>query len=308
MPLGFRPVTSNQAEDFLNTWLARSRQLTRQFEAWRSVNERRMNEVVEAVRTPARRATQWIEDHREQINAVVAGLAAFDRGLKEIEAQWGDAGLGYLISPLGMGERLMLTLHAAPGDADELFDFLEAALADDRFVTECSEALDRAEILGDVPRAHLKHGLAHLRERDVFNAWPPLIIGLEGAFIDVAVARGVAVRDGNHIYLADDNGNRLSQKPGGVEDVAKKLGIEPADDFGDFLMKKVYGGEGNPFRHGSAREGIRERAICLAVATLGWLDAFVAPGSLELLDDAVREELVRRDEEDERSDPPTSDV
>jgi len=301
-------VSSGGADDFINAWLARSRELTRRFEEWRAFNERRMNEVVEAVRTPARRATQWVEDHREQINAVVEGLAAFDRGLKEIETEWSDAGLGYLLSPLGVGERLMLTLHAAPGDADELFDFLEAALADARFVTECCAALDNAAVLGNVPRDHLKHGLAHLRDRNVFNAWPPLIIGLEGAFIDVAVAQGLAIRDGNHIHLADENGNRLSKKPGGVEDVARKLGIDPTDDFGDFLMKKVYGGEGNPFRHGSAQEGIRERAICLAVATLGWLDAFVAPGSLELVDRAVRDELVRRDEgEDEPSCPPNAD-
>jgi hypothetical protein len=157
-------------------------------------------------------------------------------------------------------------------------------------------ALDSASVLSDVPRQHLQHGLRHLGEHEVLNAWPPLIIGLEGAFTDVAIAQGIAVRVGNHVHLTDANGKALTKKLPSVEGVAALLGHDDNDDFGDFLVRQVYGGEGNPFRHGSAKDGIRDRAICLAVAVIGWLDAFVAPGSLDLLDRAVMEELAKRDE------------
>jgi hypothetical protein len=173
---------------------------------------------------------------------------------------------------------------------------MEDALADACFVTEACAALDSAGVLSDVPRQHLQHGLRHLGEHEVFNAWPPLIIGLEGAFTDVAIAQGIAVRVGNHVHLTDANGNALQRRFPSVEGVAALLGHDKTDDFGDFLVHQVYGGEGNAFRHGSAQDGIRDRAICLAVAVIGWLDAFVAPGSLDLLSRAVTEELAKRDE------------
>jgi len=44
---------------------------------------------------------------------------------------------------------------------------------------------------------------------------------------------------------------------------------------------------------------VRDRAICLAVAVVGWLDAFVAPGSEELLAQAIRAELARRGRQEE---------
>jgi hypothetical protein len=65
-------------------------------------------------------------------------------------------------------------------------------------------------------------------------------------------------------------------------------------------IRQVYGGAGNPFRHGTAREGVRDHAICLAISVVGWLDAFVTPGRRDLLRDAVSEELIRRNEESER--------
>jgi hypothetical protein len=118
-------------------------------------------------------------------------------------------------------------------------------------------------------------------------------IRTRGTLID----QGVAVRVGNHVYLADANGKPLPKKSPSVEGVAKLLGHGDDTDFGEFLIRQVYGGEGNPFRHGTARDGVRDRTICLAVAVLGgWLDAFVTPGALDLLREAVVDELERREE------------
>lgn len=67
--------------------------------------------------------------------------------------------------------------------------FLESALADPDFAAQLTEAVDGATTISDVPRRHLKHGIAHVSEGELFDAWPPLLIGLEGAFVDVAVDR-----------------------------------------------------------------------------------------------------------------------
>jgi hypothetical protein len=230
-----------------------------------------------------------------------AGFNRLQEAGDATKEEWQRAGLGYLVAPLALSDHLFLAVHAAPGDRDQLFDFLEAAFADPDFVEGTCKALDEAQVLSDVSREHLKHGLRHLGQREPLHAWPPLIIGLEGAFTDVAIAEGVAVQVGNAVHFADADGKPLKKKPGGVEDVAKKLGHAATDsDFGDFLVRQVYGGAGNPFRHGSARDGIRERTICMAYAVVGWLDAFVAPGSESLFVDAVHAEIARRwDEEEE---------
>jgi len=147
-----------------------------------------------------------------------------------------------------VGEQLFLTAYAAAGDSEQLFDFLEAALADPDSTRGTCEALDDASILSDVPRHHLKHGLEHLARQESQDAWPPLIIGLEGAFADVAIDQGIAVRVDNQVYLADANGNALPQKVPGVEGVAKGLGHAAGDsDFGDFLIRRVYAAKATLF-------------------------------------------------------------
>jgi hypothetical protein len=276
--------------------LAKSRQLADSYDKWRVRNRHQFEKVASSVAAYREKTKGWLERHGPQIAAVIGELLVFDQEAKAVEREWREAGLGYLVTPLGMAEKLVISLHANPGDEKELLDFLEACLADPEFVEGASELLLEAEVLTEVPRLHLLHGLGHLRDRQLLEAWPPLIIGLEGAFADVAIDEGIAVRDENHVYLADQDGNRLDKKLPSVEGVAKLLGHPVETDFGEFLTRRVYGGEGNPFRHGTAREGVRERSICLAIAVIGWLDAFVFEDSNELLREAIVKELARRDE------------
>jgi hypothetical protein len=291
-------ATDNEFEAF-QRGLARSSELAHRAADWHESNRRQIEAVVRAVREPAERVAAWVDANRDQINAFLAGIEALDRRSCEIEEEWKYAGLGYLVAPLGAAEQLFLSLHAASGP-EELFDFLEAALANSTFVDETCASLDQAAVLSEIPRAHLQHGLRHLKVGEVLHAWPPLIIGLEGAFVDVAIDRGVAVRVGNHVHLADDDGHPSRHKVASVEGVAAKLGHNQ-DDFGQFLLRQVYGGDGNPFRHGVAQAGVRDRVVCLAIAVMGWLDAFVAPGSQELLRRVVVGELARRDDEGDAS-------
>lgn len=282
---------------FLQDVLKRSREITEVAQRWREANGQQLERASEAVREYRQRFGGWVEQHGPQIEAVLEVLLQFNKEAEQVEREWHDVGLAYLITPLGYAEKLVVSLHAAPGDEEDLLDFLEAALADEELIGRTTALLDEAAVLSDVARDHLEHGLGHLRDRQPFHAWPPLIIGLEGAFADVAVEHGIAERDGNDIYLLDKENQRLSGSPS-VEKLAGRLGHSSGEtEFGDFLIRRVYGGAGNPFRHGTAREGVRRHSLCLAVGVIGWLDAFVSPGCRDLLRDAFVREVGRRQEE-----------
>jgi hypothetical protein len=284
---------------FLRDVPKKSRELAEAAQQWRQANGRRLERASEVVRDYQQRLGGWMERHGPQIEAVLEVLLQFNKEAERIEREWQDVGLAYLITPLGYAERLMVSLHAAPGEEEDLLDFLESALADEEFVSSVTALLDEAGMLSDVARDHLKHGLGHLRDRQSFEAWPPLIIGLEGAFADVAVEHGIAERDGNHIYLLDRENRRLNSKSPSVEKLASELGHSAGEtEFGEFLIRRVYGGVGNPFRHGTAREGVHQHSLCLAVGVIGWLDAFVSSGCRDLLRDAFVREVARRQGEE----------
>jgi hypothetical protein len=279
---------------FLQDALAKSRELSGSVQQWRERNGRQLERANEMVRDYQRRFGGWIERNGPQIEAVLKALVQFNQEGDRVAREWKDAGLAYLVTPLNLAERLMISMHTGPGNEEELLDFLEATLADQAFVGSVTELLDEATMLSDVARAHLKHGFAHLSDRESFEAWPPLIIGLEGAFADVAVEYGMAVRKGNDIFLTDKKSGRPLGSPS-VEKVAVELGHSAeATEFGEFLIRQVYGGAGNPFRHGTAREGVHQHTLSLAVAVIGWLDAFVSPGCRMLLRDAFVREAARR--------------
>lgn len=279
--------------------LAKSQEIADAARRWHEQNLRQIEQVRQKLSHHVGKFSAWIEAHGPEIAAVLEALVELDRAAVRIEAEWREAGLGYLVSPMGAVEKLALSFHATANEGLEVLDFVEAALADDQFLDDAIALLDQADVLSEPARKHLRHGLDHVRGREFLHAWPPLIIGLEGAFADVAVANQIAVRINNHIYLVGDDGAPLSRKAPSVEGVARVLGHSAAEsDFGEFLVRQVYGGEGNPFRHGTAREGVRERSIALAIAVIGWLDAFVIPGSRDLLREALAHELTRRQEGD----------
>lgn len=281
---------------FVGELLAARDQAVERIARWQQDSRHAVELTLRHIREPAARLNRWVEANRDQILRFAEQLEWLQRLGDEARDEWNRTGLAYLVTPLDISEQLVLSLHATPGDTDALVDFIEDVLADPELVDNVCTALDEATVLSDPPRDHLKHGLRHLQDRDVLHAWPPLIIGLEGAFADVVIAEGYAVRQGNHVHLLDAGGNVLPERIPSVEGVAKSLGHGSGQsDFGDFLVRHVYGGEGNPFRHGTAQIGIRERTICLAVAVIGWLDVFVAPGSRDLLTGAIRRELELRD-------------
>jgi hypothetical protein len=137
--------------------LAKSRQLGTAVEQWRERYRQQLERLSAAVAGYRERTRGWFEEHGPQIEAVLQQLLELNREADSVEREWRDAGLGYLVSPLGMAEKLVVSLHAGPGDEAELLDFLEACLADDEVIASISEYLNESDVLSEVPRAHLLH-------------------------------------------------------------------------------------------------------------------------------------------------------
>jgi hypothetical protein len=67
------------------------------------------------------------------------------------------------------------------------------------------------------------------------------------------------------------------------------------DDFRDFLKAVIYGGPGDPFRHGTATADWQLRANFLVFALVGWLDMHGLLDSSKVIFDAFRRADGRRE-------------
>jgi len=73
---------------------------------------------------------------------------------------------------------------------------------------------------------------------------------------------------------------------GQLMDGFRREGLVDAD-LCAYLTELVYGGPGNPYRHGNAEEGWQERGLLLVGAVAGWLEHFGGVADKNLLRDAI---------------------
>jgi hypothetical protein len=85
----------------------------------------------------------------------------------------------------------------------------------------------------------------------------PVPGGLRGALHNVAVTRNLVEQTEGKIRGAEHLLNRLAF----------------SSDYTLFVIRRVYGGAGNRFRHGRADSGERQRMLYSVAALAGWLDA-----------------------------------
>jgi hypothetical protein len=121
---------------------------------------------------------------------------------------------------------------------------------------------DAAAPAGD----HVAHALAHLAADELRNAWPPLVIGVEGLFWAEAEEHGFLDDDGRFSAKAARSG-----PPSNAIDIILALPINPRVQR--FLRRFAFGGPANAFRHGRLH-GIGERQQCLMwlLALVVWFD------------------------------------
>jgi hypothetical protein len=220
---------------------------------------------------------RWFQEHESEITAAIEGLIAFNAIRPELERlseRYRSTEWEFLLDRVDFATGAVLLVALDRDGTQGVERLLEAALGHSEAFGPMLQALATVE-LPDPHRRQLAEGLRHISRRDYVLAVPLLIVAFEG--IVQLHARGaglVEVHKGEKHRFTDRAGK--SGNVGGIEDLLpiEELGFDGA--FADYLRRHVYGGAGNTYRHGTAIDGYRGRALALAVALLGWLNA-VAP-------------------------------
>lgn len=218
----------------------------------------RVRELVQA--DPVAAKALW-----EYLNALQL-RRRYDEQRQQREAAWQKDPLWPLISliesaPFGMqaghllaegsvetrrGYWSLLFIHLAYGSSSEWVNSL----------------IEDIEALPEKKQSHafLIHGLRHLDDDNlsVLDALPALIIGLEGSLWHTAKREG---------YTWPSHKN-----PPGVEKPIKFLWHDEDHLARKFLVERVYGGIGNPYRHGTQEDLGHEQIFHLIVGAAFWLD------------------------------------
>lgn len=236
------------------------------------------SELLEAGGREVRRAavavSRWIDEHREGIEEVAAGLltiSLLQPRLTELQRRWGDSEWVYLIERLDFvnGMALVILLdESIDGEVDEaVLDFMEEALCDPQFIAQCRASLASAPLSGP-QRKQLGTGLGYVEQGEYELAVPLMIVALEGAFTGEAERRELVRRVKTKVAYTKASGK--NGNVGSAEEIFKLLGLD--EDLLSFLRRQVYGDRGNAFRHGVALRGFRLKALTLTVALAAYLD------------------------------------
>lgn len=251
-----------------------------------------LDAAVRTLRNAGARFLQWVADHSEEIEEVLGGIAVMvtvQPRLQQLWKRWGsDPEWAFLVSRLDFVNGLALMVLLDEGAESEVIAFLESSLADPEFIERLRGEVEKAP-LATHNRKQLAAGLDHVARREYEIAVPLMIIALEGVLIEEAERRDLVERAKTKLRFTKTSGR--TGNVGSVEAVFESLGLDEA--FDGFMRRQVYGGRGNGFRHGTARDGWRPKALSLTVALCACLD-LISESEETLLIDAfsAREEGV----------------
>jgi len=183
---------------------------------------------------------------------------------------------------------------------DVLVELLEEGLTEPDLLTRIQTELEEA-LTTVVRREQLSKGISFVADRQYHLAVPLLINATEGLFWEAASEAGLIEKNARGKWhctpLTDSPGKQVH----GLEQVLSMAELNLAPSYRDFLRAVVYGGAGDPFRHGTAEDGWKLRALFLTVALIGWLDSRGQLNSREVITTALREVDERRRSSSETS-------
>jgi hypothetical protein len=150
-------------------------------------------------------------------------------------------------------------------------DLIRRGLVEPDLVATVLTAIEDAPLSASKKR-QLSQGVQHIVAGDYDLAVPALIAPLEGLFWMTAQERGLIREDKNGKWIATDKTSQRGKPMRGIENLSRLDALGLDEHFGLFLRGVAYGGQGHPYRHGSAEDGWRVRALCLLVGLIGWLE------------------------------------
>lgn len=189
--------------------------------------------------------------------------------------EWRAHPLWFLLSAFGLRDARPLVGLSPVEVEDALLDAIEDVVRDGKLTAVLRKLVSESSYPPACSRDWLIHGLEHAEGGEWVQAVPPLIAGLEGALYGVALDRSlIAPRKGKFV---------------GAEKLVKTLAV--SSEFEAFMIRRVYGGEGNAFRHGRADSGERRQTLHSVVALVGWVDAFLEESLMRGLGRLLAERL-----------------
>jgi hypothetical protein len=200
-------------------------------------------------------------------------------------ARWEGSALEYLLSPLSVVHLYRFSTLEEGAVEEALLAALERIVTEEDFASELVSALDSVTHLTGEQRGDLQAGLGHAAQGNFERALPPMMLGMEGALWSTGQA--------NELIDADrriTSGLKKGRKADSIEIVIKALPFE--DGFSTFAVHRVFGGVGNPVRHGVATGTRREHVLYLIVLMAGWLTDSMGLPAREVLGQHLRDSLL----------------
>jgi hypothetical protein len=188
------------------------------------------------------------------------------RVIDRFDRQWQQEALYYFLASL-RNECDIWEIHdlaTLPRDrvSEAILYALEEVVLGAPFIAMLREEVARAPHLNRLQRINLDHGLEHAGKGEYAHALSPLYGGVEGAFMEVAIAQAV-------ITIASNPRKRKKIK---FESVVGRLSV--AQELKTFMKRAVFGTVGNQYRHGSASDGERRQVLFCVAALAGWFEQF----------------------------------
>lgn len=218
--------------------------------------------LVPSIRAPLDALTQL-----RDVLAPMRGLQESFADVAEFMRSWEDDPLWFLLSVFGMGAARRFQGLTREQVEEALLAALAEVVCDGEYVAALREVLRGAPYLNDNQRAWLDHGLEHAAAGDWVQAVPPLMPGVEGALHHAAIGRALIV----------DRGGKLPA----AEKLVKQMAVDK--EYTAFVVRHVFGGIGNAFRHGRADSGERDQVLFAIVALAGWVDFFMNLSAMRVL-------------------------
>lgn len=181
----------------------------------------------------------------EQIREFNAGVAAF------VDA-WEDDALWYLLGALGLRVSMQLSKLTRQDAEHLIFEGLEIVVRQGDVVSMLRQLVREAEHLEEAHRVWLEHGLEHAQRGEWLLALPNLHPGIEGALRATGIGKAL-------LELP-----RSAKKVPPAETLIKQMGLDP--EYTRFVVVRVFGREGNQFRHGHAHGDARAQVLLAVVA------------------------------------------
>ncbi len=173
----------------------------------------------------------------------------------------------FLLAALPMAIGLPLLRALSARNDEPLLQALEDALKETTLVDALQQAVQASPELDGVGKRYLVAGLESVRDQRYIDAAPPLALGLERAFTQVALRRQILDAKGKFLVVPASKKRRRKK----VEDLFEPLGLDAG--FMRYLHAWVFGDYGNPARHGTLPEAEHRRWVLRAVVALvGWFE------------------------------------